>query len=119
MRRPPDGVVFVARTHGFVGLVILTSLLPLYFVTRQLPAIEFGARTYGSVTALGAFYLGTALLVWRGSPLGPALSRVCCLLYLPRPAFGARLWETMNTPEFRGHFRRAPQPADGGESSPR
>lgn len=106
MARPPDAVVLVARTHGFVGLVILGSLLPLYFVTRDLPAIEFGARTYAWAGALGLFYLLTGAMVWLGAPLGLVLSRVCCLLYLPRPSFGARIWETMGTPEFRAHFQR-------------
>lgn len=106
MARPPDAVVFVARTHGFVGLVILGSLLPLYFVTRGLPAIEFGARTYAMAGGLGFFYLLTATMVWLGAPLGLVFSRVCCLLYLPRPSFGAQIWEMMGTPEFRAHFQR-------------
>lgn len=106
MARPPEAVVFVARTHGAVGLIILGSLLPLYFVTRNLPAIEFGARTYAGAGALGFFYLLTGVMVWLGAPLGLVFSRVCCLLYLPRPAFGARIWETMGAPEFRAHFRR-------------
>lgn len=106
MARPPAAVVFVARTHGFVGLVILGSLVPLYLVTRHLPAIEFGLRTYAWAGALGVFYVATAGLVWLGAPLGLLASRVCCLLYLPRPAFGARIWETMGAPEFRAHFQR-------------
>ncbi len=106
MARPPEAVVWVARTHGFVGVVILGSLAPLHLVTRDLPAIEFGVQTYAWAGALGLFYLATAALVWFGAPFGLVASRVCCLLYLPRPAFGARLWETMGTPEFRAHFQR-------------
>lgn len=106
MRRPPEGVRFVARTHGVVGLVILGSLLPLHLITRGLPAIEFGPRTYAYAAALGLFYLLTAAMVWLGAPLGRVFSRVCCLLYLPRPSLGSRVWETMSNPEFREHFQR-------------
>jgi len=106
MARPPAAVVFVARTHAVVGSVILGALLPLHLVTRNLPAIEFGTRTYFWAGALGMFYLAAAAMVWLGAPLGLVASRVCCLLYLPRPAFGARIWETMGLPEFRAHFRR-------------
>lgn len=110
MRRPPACVVFVARTHGFVGLVILASTLLLHAITASIPGIEFGARTYSYSGGLGGFYLLTAMLVWLGAPFGPLLSRVCSLIYLPRPAFGFRIWETMDTPEFRAHFRRPPAP---------
>lgn len=106
MRRPPAEVVFVARTHGFVGLVILAALPLLHGVTRDLPAIEFGVRTYAYAGALGGFYLLTAGLVWWGVPVGAVFSRLCGLLYLPRPAFWSRVWETMGTPGYRAHFQR-------------
>jgi hypothetical protein len=108
MRRPPACVVFVARTHGFVGLVIVASILLLHRLTRDLPGLEFGARTYWYAGGLAALYLLTAVLVWLGAPFGPLLSRVCSLIYLPRPGFGFRVWETMDTPEFRAHFHRRP-----------
>lgn len=110
MRRPPAEVRFVARTHGFVSLVILASILLLHGVARDLPGVEFGARTYRYAGGLAGLYLLAALLVWFGAPFGPLLSRVCSLLYLPRPRFGFRVWETMDSPEFRAHFRRAAPP---------
>lgn len=105
MRRPPDCVVLVARTHWLVGAVIVVSGAVLHGFTRGLPAVEFGARTYVVVASLAGVYLLGGTLVWFGAPLGRALSRVCGLLYLPRP-FGSHLWTIMNSPEFRGHFAR-------------
>ena len=122
MRRPPACVVFVARTHGLVGLVIVGSILGLHGLTRNLPGIGFGARTYDYAAGLAGIYLLAAVLVWLGAPFGPLLSRICSLLYLARPGFGFRVWETMDTPEFRAHFRRrSPEQAvlsrdDGSET---
>jgi hypothetical protein len=105
MRRPPDGVVFVATTHAVVGGVIVASTVLLYWLTRSLPAIEFGARTYAYTLGLAGLYFLAAAMVWFGAPFGSLLSRVCSLLYLPRPSFGFKIWDTMNSPEFRAHFR--------------
>lgn len=104
MSRPPHCVVFVARTHGLVGLVIVASTLVLSQLADRLPGFEVGSKTYSITGGLAAFYLLTSALVWFGAPFGPLCSRVCALLYLARPNFGSLLWETMNTPEFKAHF---------------
>lgn len=98
--------MLVARTHWTVGGVILLATLAGYWITRNLPRIEFGPRTFFIAGGLAALYLLAGALVWFGTPLGPLLSRICALLYLPRPQFGSYLWETMNSPEFRAHFAR-------------
>ena len=105
MRRPAS-VVIVARTHWMVAGAILAATGVLHVFTRNLPRIEFGPRTYLIAGGLAALYLLAGLLVWLGTPLGPLLSRVCALLYLPRPQFGSYLWDLMNSAEFRAHFRR-------------
>ena len=117
MRRPPDCVVFVASTHAVVGGVIAGSTLLLHWLTRSLPAIEFGPRTYAYTGGLAGLYLLTAALVWLGAPFGPLLSRGCSLIYLLRPNFGSRIWETMDTAEFREHFQRRSRP--GNDQPPR
>lgn len=109
LRRPPAGVAFVAITHALTGLVIAVSSLLLLVFARGLPWIEFGRRTWLGAGGLAALYFLAAGLVWHGWPFGRLLSRVCGLLYLPRPAFGFRVWETMDSPEFRQHFRRPPR----------
>ena len=106
MHRPPKSVALVARTHWLVGGTIAASIVLLHLMTRKLPAVEFGLRTYYLTSSLAALYLLTGTLVWFGWPLGRPLSRICCLLYLPRPQFGGRLWEIMNSPEYQGHFTR-------------
>lgn len=106
MRRPPPGVVLVARTHWMVGAVIVLATALLLWLTRHVPRIEFGVRTYVVAGTLAALYIGTGALVWWGAPLGRLLSRVCALLYLPRPNFGSCLWETMNSPEYQAHFAK-------------
>ncbi len=107
MRRPPDCVAFVAKTHWAVGAVMLLSIGVLHWITRDLPGIEVAARGYQVTSGLAALYLITGVLVWFGGPLGPSLSRVCALLYLPRPSFGFRIWDLMNSAEFRAHFTRS------------
>lgn len=97
-------VALVAKTHALVGLVVLGSLVPLYFFTRKLPFVEFGAKTYLIAGAFAALYLGTGTLVWFGLPPGRLLSRICGLLYLARPNFGSHLWEIMNSAEYKAHF---------------
>ena len=106
MARPPHSVVFVARTHWVVGGIIGVSILVLHLLTRNLPGIEFQPRTYIMTGALGALYLVTGTLVWFGLPPGRVLSRICSLLYLPRPQFGGAVWDTMNSAEYQAHFRR-------------
>jgi hypothetical protein len=106
MRRPPQCVAFVARTHWLVGATIAVSVALLHAYTQKLPVVEFGTRTYAITIGMAAFYLLAGTLVWLGIPAGRLLSRICGLLYLARPSFGSFIWETMNSPEFRGHFRR-------------
>ena len=110
MLRPPACVVFVVRTHGIVGVVIGASIILLHALTRRLPGIEFGARTYLLAGGLAAFYLLSAALVWLGAPFGRLCGRLCALLYLPRPDFGSRVWQAMDSPEFQAHFKRRPRP---------
>jgi hypothetical protein len=93
-----------------VGVTIVASIAALHFMTRNLPGIEFQPRTYIITGSFGALYLLTGTLVWFGAPLGRLLSRVCSLLYLPRPQFGGRLWDVMNSPEYQAYFtRRQPE----------
>jgi hypothetical protein len=106
MRRPPKPVMFVARTHWLVGAIIAASIALLHMLTRNLPGIEFQPRTYLLTGGLAALYLLAGTLVWFGAPLGRLVSRICSLLYLPRPNFGGRVWDTMNSPEFQAHFTR-------------
>ena len=75
-----------------------------------LAGIEFGARTYLLAGGLAAFYLLSAALVWLGAPFGRLCGRLCALLYLPRPDFGSRVWQAMDSPEFQAHFKRRPRP---------
>jgi hypothetical protein len=104
MRQPPQSVAFVARTHWFVAFIIALSIAVLHLMTRNLPGIEFRPRTYAITSSLGLLYFVAGTFVWFGLPFGRVLSRVCALLYLPRPQFGGRIWETMNTPEYQAHF---------------
>ena len=106
MRPPPQCVALVARTHWFVGVTIVASIVLLHVLTRKLPGIEYGPRTYILTGSLAVLYLLAGTLVWFGAPFGRLLSRICCLLYLPRPSFGGRLWEIMNSAEYRAHFTR-------------
>jgi hypothetical protein len=121
MRAPPPSVVFVARTHWVVGLVILATIALLHFWTHDLRRVEFGPSAYGISGGLGALYLLSGTLVWFGAPLARPLSRICALLYLARPRFGSRVWDTMNLPEFQAHFERAKssgpnEPDDPGQA---
>ena len=104
-RRPPDCVTLVARTHWVVGGVILISVGLLRWMVEKFP-FEFGARTYLVTGGLAALYGLAGTLVWFGAPGGRLLSRVCGLLYLARPSLGSRLWEIMDSPDFKAHFRR-------------
>ena len=99
MRRPPRSVSLVARTHWVVGVVIACSSAVLLVLTRNLPRFEFGPRTYVIAGALAGLYLLAGTLVWFGAPLGKLLSRICGLIYLPRPQFGGLLWDLLNSPE--------------------
>jgi hypothetical protein len=106
MRHPPTCVAFVARTHWFVGLTIVASIVLLHLLTRNLTTIEFRPRTYAIAGGLAVLYLLAGTLVWYGLPLGRVLSRICTLLYLPRPQLGGQLWDTMNSPDYQAHFKR-------------
>lgn len=106
MRSPPKPVAMVAMTHWVVGIVIVVSIGILHLITRNLPSIEFGRKTYLITGCLALLYLLAGTLVWFGAPLGRLLSRVCALLYLPRPQFGGRLWDVMNSAEYQAHFDR-------------
>ena len=106
-RRPPDRVALVARTHWLVGAVVLASVALLHGLTRDLPRVAFGPRTYILTLGLGALYLAAGTLVWFGVPLGRAANHVCSLLYLVRPQLGDRIWEISRSEEFKAHFTRA------------
>ena len=110
MVRPPACVVFVARTHGIVGLVITGSIVLLHGLTRKLPGVDFEARTYLITGGMAAFYLLTAALVWLGAPFGRLGSRLCALIYLARPNFGFCIWDAMDSAEFQAHFKRRLRP---------
>lgn len=103
--RPPASVVFVARTHWIVAATIALSVGVLHLIMRNVRVVEFGAKTYLITGGLMLLYFTAGLLVWFGLPLGPILSRVCSLIYLPRPQLGERIWAVMKSPEFRAHFR--------------
>lgn len=109
--RRPAGVALVARTHGLVGATALFSLWVLHLLTRNLPHIEFGRRTYVIALAIGLTYCLTAVMVWFGTPAGRWMSRVCGLLYLARPQLGSHLWRIMDSAEYRAHFTRTRPPA--------
>ena len=104
-RRPPDCVALVARTHWVVAVVILISIGLLRWMVEKFP-FEFGARTYLITLGLAVLYGLAGTLVWFGASGGRLLSRVCGLLYLARPSLGSRLWEIMDSDEFKAHFRR-------------
>jgi hypothetical protein len=106
MRRPPQAVVFVARTHWVVSAVIVIAVAVLYPLTRKLPFVAFGPKTYLISAGLALLFFLTGTLVWLGLPPGRLLSRVCGLLYLARPQLGSPLWDMMNSPEYREHFAR-------------
>jgi hypothetical protein len=91
-------------------LAAAVSLAVLVAITRDLPGVEFGPRTVRIAGGVAAFYLLSAAMVWLGVPPGFWLSRVCSLLYLPRPSFGFRVWDAMRTEGFRAHFRRGTHP---------
>lgn len=83
------------------------SIALLHWLTRDLPRIEIGLRGYQVTGGLAALYVLTGALVWFGAPLGQTCSRLCALLYLPRPSFGFRIWDIMNSAEFRAHFQQS------------
>lgn len=119
MRRPPPGVVMVARSHWLVGAVIFFSIGLLYFFTRGWP-VEIAPEAYRITFGLGALYATGGTLVWFGLPAGRLLSRVCGLLYLARPNFGSFLWNVMDSPEYRAHFQRShasPMPKEVADDS--
>lgn len=109
-RVPPAGVALVARTHALVGVTALASLLLLHLLTRRLPHVEFGTRTYAIALGIGLGYCLTGVMVWFGTPAGRFLSRVAGLLYLARPQLGSHLWRIMDSAEYQGHFTAARPP---------
>lgn len=108
--RPPASVVFVARTHWIVAGTIAVSVAVLHLATRHVSVVEFGPKTYAITGALMFLYFVAGVLVWFGLPFGRVLSRICSLIYLPRPQLGERIWAVMNSPEFRAHFGERIEP---------
>jgi hypothetical protein len=106
MRRPPDSVAFVARTHWIVAGAIAAAAILLHWLGGRMPGVELGARTYAIAGGIGLGYALAGTLVWLGAPPGRALSRICGLLYLPRPKLGARVWAAMNRADYQAHFSR-------------
>lgn len=106
MPRPPDCVVFVARTHWAVSGAIGVTAILLHLITRRVPELEFGASTYALTAGLVVLYGLAGTLVWLGLAPGRLLSRVCGLLYFPRIQFGSLVWRTMDREDFRAHFTR-------------
>ena len=102
-RRPPACVALVARTHWVVGGVILISLGLMRWIVEKFP-VEFSMRTYAFTSGITVLYGLAGTLVWFGAPGGRWLSRVCTLLYLARPSLGSRLWDIMDSAEFKAHF---------------
>ncbi|MEY2879275.1 MAG: hypothetical protein RLZZ15_1655 [Verrucomicrobiota bacterium] len=111
-RRPPDSVAFIARTHGLVGAIALGSVAVLHLVSRGLPGIAFGPRTYAIALGIAALYLVGGAMVWFGTPLGRFANLLCSLLYLARPGLGDQVWRLARSAEFKAHFdrRRPPTP---------
>lgn len=107
MPRPPESIVFIARTHWLMGAVILFFAAMLYLLLRDSSVLELSRRTYAITVGLGATYLITGVLVWFGTPIGRVLNYVCSLLYLARPPLGLRIWKIMRSEEFKAHFRKA------------
>ncbi len=107
--RPPASVVLVAQAHGAVGVAAAAAGGLAHLFTLAAP-IEFGSRAYVFAGAMAALYLGTAALVWGGGRGGPALSRLCALLYVIRPRFCGLVFDLMRTEEFRAHFARPRSP---------
>ena len=103
MRRPPDCVAHVARTHWVVTGVILASIGVVQWIVVKFP-VAFSPRTYAITFGLAALYGLAGTLVWIGAPLGRFLSRLCGLLYLARPSLGSPLWQIMDSAEFKAHF---------------
>lgn len=108
-RRPPSGVVLIARTHWLVGGVILGSFALLHFLLRHLAFVAFTTNTYLLVLGIALLYGATGLLVWTGAPTGRFFSYVCSLIYLARPQLGEPIWRIMRSPEFKAHFARPPR----------
>jgi hypothetical protein len=106
MPRPPDCVVFVARTHWTIAGAIAVAAIPMHWLGTQLPGFELRASAYLVVGGLMSGYALAGALVWRGAVLGRTLSRICSLLYLPRPQLGSRVWEAMKHADFEAHFSR-------------
>jgi hypothetical protein len=103
--RPPDSVALVAKTHWFVGGVVLVSVFAVRWLVSQFP-VDFTVRTWAVTLGIAGTYLGTGTLVWFGLPFGRVLSRVCSLVYLVRPRLGPLLWQIMDSEEFRAHFEQ-------------
>ena len=100
MSRPPI-VVFIARTHALVGVVILASVVILHVVVSRLPRLQVEWETYAVTLGLACLYGLAAAAVWRGWRGAGILSRLCGLIYLVRPGLGDLVWTGMRSPEFR------------------
>ena len=86
-----------------VGGAILVSIGVFRWLVAKYP-VTFGPRAYAITLGLALLYLLAGTLVWLGTTAGKFLSRVCGLLYLARPQLGSRLWQIMDSEEFKAHF---------------
>jgi len=107
MPRPPDSVIFAARTFWLTGGVILLSVGAMHVIALTARVITFGATAYAITLGLGLLYALAGAALWFGWPIGRSLHWLCLILFLPRPALGRRLWQIGRSEEFRAHFRRA------------
>ena len=106
LRRPPDSVAYIARSHWLVGTVALGSSGLLHLFTHNLPGVTFEPMTYRVALGIALLYLTGGTMVWFGTPLGRFVNHLCSLLYLVRPQLGDRVWRIMRTEEFKAHFTR-------------
>jgi hypothetical protein len=100
MLRPPI-VVFIARTHALVSVVILASVVVLHVVVSRLPRLEVEPKAYAVTLGLAGLYALAAAAVWQGWRGAGFLSRLCGLIYLVRPGLGDLVWTGLRSPEFR------------------
>lgn len=105
MRRPPEQVVFLARTHWLMSIVIGGFMGALHLLLRNSAVLELNAKTYAITLGLASLYAIAGALVWWGAPGGRLLNHVCSVFYFVRPPLGSKIWAIMRSEEFRNHFR--------------